>query len=430
MKERIAIIDGIRTPFCKAGGCLKKTGADDLGAYAIKGLLLKSDFPAQEVDELIFGNVAQPPDASNVARVAALKAGLPLSLPAYSVQRNCASGMESVTTATDKLLAGKAQVLIAGATESMSQIPLLFNHKMTHFFTQLFKAKTIGQKLSALFSFRPSFLKPVIALEQGLTDPISGLIMGSTAEVLAREFKITREEQDLFSLHSHQKAVTATQNGTLQEEIAPIPVAPRYDHFQSEDDSPRANQSLEALQKLRPYFEKDTGTVTVGNACQVTDGAAALLLMKESTAKEKNLAPLGYLLDYAYAGLECERMGLGPVYATAKLFGKNKFQLSDFDLIEMNEAFAAQVIANERAFASPHFSKQYLGRQSPLGEIDSSRLNVNGGAIALGHPVGATGTRLILTLLKELKRRQQNLGLATLCIGGGQGAALALEVAS
>lgn len=428
MKERIAIINGIRTPFCKAGGLLKDFGADDLGAMVTKELLIRNNIPIEEIDEVIFGNVAQPPNAANISRVIALKAGLPTSIPAYTVQRNCASGMESITSAANKILAGEAEIILAGATESMSQIPFLFSKKMVHFFLRLLKSKTLTQKLSSLASFRPSFLKPIIGLEEGLTDPICGMIMGSTAEILSREFKISREEQDIYALKSHQRATLAIKEGRLAEEILPIPLAPYYKSFQEEDDGPRPDLSLEDLAKLKPYFDPIAGSVTVGNSCQITDGAAAVVVMRESKAKEMNLPVIGYLHSYAYAALPGEKMGLGPAFATSKLLEKNLFTIDDFQLIEMNEAFATQILANEQAFKSDEFAKKYLKRDKALGEIDHEKLNVNGGAIALGHPVGCTGIRLILTLLKELSRRKQNLGLATLCIGGGQGAALALEV--
>lgn len=428
MKERIAIIEGIRTPFCKSGGVFKELSADDLGAIAVKELLVRTEFPVNEIDELIFGNVAQPVNAANIARVIALKAGLPESLIALTVHRNCASGMQSITTAANKIMALESEVIIAGGTESMTQIPLLFGRKMTEFFLKLFKAKTFTKKIQALASFRLGYLKPVVGLEQGLIDPVCGLNMGMTAEVLAREFHVTRQEQDEFALLSHQRAVKTSEGGTMAEEIVPVPIPPAYEEVQKVDDNPRSNQTPEALQKLRPYFDRRTGSVTVGNSCPITDGAAAVLVMKESKARQMGLSPIGYLKDYAYAALEGYRMGLGPVYATSKLLDKTGLTMKDFDLIELNEAFAAQVIACERAFESDNFSKDFLNRDKALGEIGRDRLNVNGGAIAIGHPVGTTGTRLVLTILKELRRRNRNLGLATLCVGGGQGAALVLEV--
>ena len=428
-QERIAIIDGHRTPFCKAGGSLKSAQADDLGAYVIKELAIRLDYPVDKIDEVIMGNVSQPIHASNVARVAAIKGGIPPTVPAYTVHRNCASGMEAITTAANKILADQADVILAAATESMSNIPLIYNEKMTTFFAHLMKSKTLGQKLKTMASFRPAFLKPIIGLKMGLTDPTCGLIMGSTAEILARDFHITREEQDAFSLESHKRAAAAIRDGRLAEEIIPVSNAGKHTKMLSEDEGPRFDQTIEALTKLKPYFERKTGTVTVGNSSQVTDGAAATLLMKESKAKELGLEPLGYLRHYAYAGLEGKRMGLGPVYATSKLLRRSGINFKDFQLMEINEAFAAQVIGCVRAFASDDFAKKELGRDRAIGDIDSQILNVNGGAISLGHPVGATGIRIVITLLKELRRREQNLGLATLCIGGGQGAALALEVA-
>ncbi|OVE74133.1 acetyl-CoA acyltransferase [bacterium B17] len=429
MKKRLAIIDGIRTPFCHANGKLKDLQADDLGAIAIKELLLRTSFPEKEIDEVIVGNVCQPVHAANVARITALKAGLPTDLIAHTVHRNCASGMQSITAGANKILAGEAEVILAGGIESMSNVPLLFGRKMTDFFMHLFKAKTPIQKLQTVLSFRMHFLKPIIGLEVGLSDPICGMNMGQTAEVLSREFHVSRDEQDEYALMSHQRAVAATKDGKLDEEIVPVPIPPKYKSVQEIDDGPRPQQTMEQLQKLRPYFNRKTGTVTVGNACSITDGAAMVILTTEEKAKKLGYEPLGYLTDYTYAALDGSRMGLGPVYSTAKLLKKTGMKMSDFKLVELNEAFAAQVIANEKAFSSKEFAERHLGQASPVGELSRDILNVNGGAIALGHPVGTTGTRLVLTLLKEMRRRNEQVGLATLCIGGGQGAALALEVA-
>ena len=430
MAERIAIIDGLRTPMCKSGGAFKNIEADDLGAYVVKELVARTELPLGEIDEFIFGNVSHPVHAANISRVIALKSSLPTNLIAHTISRNCSSGMDAITSGIEKMLCGEAKVILAGGTESMSNIPLLYNKEMTNFFLKIFRAKTFPQRLGALFSFRPRFLKPVVGLTQGLTDPISGLIMGLTAEVLSREFLVTREEQDEFALRSHQKACQAIQEGRLAEEIVPVVIGPDYKKVQYHDDGPRPQQTIEALRKLKPYFDRRTGSVTVGNSCQVTDSAAAVFIMRESKAKSMGYKPLGYVRGYAYAALEPHRMGLGPAYATAKLLEKTNYTVKDFDLIELNEAFATQVIANERAFASDAFAKTYLSRSKALGEIDPDRLNVNGGAIALGHPVGMTGTRLVITLIKELRRQNKNLGLATLCVGGGQGGAMALEVES
>jgi acetyl-CoA acyltransferase len=428
MKERIAIIDGIRTPMDKAGGKLKDISADELAVYVVREIILRTGIDPSSIDELIFGNVAQPATAANIARVIALKSGLPINVPAYTVHRNCASGMESITTSANKILAGQAKIIIAGGTESMSNIPFLFNRKMTDFFKETAKAKTFLKKAGLFLRLRPSFLKPDIGILQGLTDPVSGLIMGLTAEVLAKEFQITRSMQDEFALLSNTKALRAIKEGILQQEILPVPLTPSYKEIITADNGPRENQSIAALAKLQPYFDRKNGTVTVGNSCPLTDGAAAVILMSENRAKEMNLEPLGYLKDYAYASLEPERMGLGPAYATAKLFNKTGMTMRDIDLVEINEAFAAQVIANEIAFPSLEFAKKYLNRTTSLGELNRDITNINGGAIALGHPVGMTGTRLVIHVLKELRRRKKNTGLATLCVGGGQGASLLLEV--
>ena len=261
----------------------------------------------------------------------------------------------------------------------------------------------------------------------GLTDPICGQLMGDTAENLAKEFKITRQEQDEYALKSHQKACKAQEDGFFNNEIISL-VLSKNNRVVSQDNGPRVDQKLDNLKKLRPYFDRHYGTVTVGNACPITDGAAMMVLMKESEAKNRGLDVLGYIKAYEYAGLEPSRMGLGPVYATAKLFKKTGITLKDIDAIEMNEAFAAQIIANVRAFSSVEFSKRCLNQSDPLGDIDMDTLNMHGGAIALGHPVGATGARLLITLLHTLKRINKNCGLATLCIGGGQGASFIVEV--
>ena len=428
MKERIAIIDGLRTPIAKAGGKLKKIQAESLGAHIVQELVLRVGIPYSDYDEVIMGNVSQPGHAANVARVIALKAGFPDSTIAYTVHRNCASGMESITSGAEKIAAGTGEIYLCGGVESMSNIPLLFGKDMRMFFEQLFASKTIGQRLAVLSHFRPKHLKPVIGLMQGLTDPISGMLMGSTAEILAQDFGINREEQDEFALNSHLKAEEARAKGIFAQEIAPIIYDASRGKIMEHDDGIREGQSMQALGKLRPFFDKKNGTVTAGNSSQISDAAGAVVLMSESKAKEMGLEPLGFLRDFAYAGLDPKRMGLGPIYATSKLFNQNKMNLKDIELIELNEAFAVQVMANQKAFASKQYAKEHLGRSSALGEIDENILNVNGGGVALGHPVGMTGTRLVIHTLKELRRQNKQTGLATLCIGGGQGASLLLEV--
>ncbi len=430
MSEAVAIIDGYRTPFAKAGTELKDLQADHLGAAICRELLARSPLQRQDIDEVIFGNVIQPAHAANIARVIALKCGLPVSIPACTVHRNCASGMEAITTAAERILSGRLTCALAGGAESMSNAPLLFGPAMTDFFGKLMRAKSAFEKLKILSSFRLSYLKPVITLQLGLTDPVCGMSMGITAENVARDFNITRLQQDQWALESHQRAAAAVKAGRLQPEIIPLSAGSRFDKIIGEDNSIRAEQNLASLQKLRPYFDPLCGTVTVGNACPVTDGAAAVSLCSSAHAHEKQLKPLGWLRDWAVAGLDGSRMGLGPVHATAILLDRNGWSMNDFDLIEINEAFAAQFLGCEIAFASDDYAKAKLNRSVKVGAIDRDRVNVNGGAIAIGHPVGATGARLVITILHELKRRGLQRGLATLCIGGGQGMALALEVNS
>ncbi|MDA0902586.1 MAG: thiolase family protein, partial [Proteobacteria bacterium] len=297
MQERIAIIGGLRTPFGKAGGVFKNIGADDLGAKIVRELIARTGIDVNVIDEVIIGNVANPGNAANISRVIALKAGLPKSIPAYTVHRNCASGMEAVTTAANKILAGEAEVILVGGAESMSNIPLLFGKKMTNLFANLFKAKTLIQKLSVISSFRPSFLKPIVGVVQGLTDPVANMIMGCTAEVVAKKFKVTRKEQDEFALESHIRAEKAIESGIFKEEIIPIySQDAKGGKMIDEDEGVRKGQNIAALEKLNPYFEKGTGTVTVGNSSQITDGAAAMIVMKESKVKELGLESqvLGY----------------------------------------------------------------------------------------------------------------------------------------
>ena len=425
--ERIAIVNGFRTPFLKAGSQFKGIDADDLGVYPLKETFLRSNVSPDEIDEVIVGCCGQPAHAANVGRVIALRAGIPKEVPAITVHRNCASGMEAISTGAQRLLLGDADIVATVGVESMSNYPLMFGQKMKEFFEQLSRAKTLAQRLKVLSSFRLKNLKPVIALQLGLTDPVCNLIMGHTAENISREFKITRKEQDQFSLDSHLKALEAQVAGRFDDEIIPVQIPYKYDQTITSDNGPRDGQTIDALQKLRPFFDRKLGTVTVGSSSQLTDGSGACLLMRESTAKERGITPLGYLTGYAYSGCEPRVMGMGPTYASHRLFRKHNITMSDIDLVEINEAFAAQVLGNVRAFESEAFAKSELNDSQPLGEIPMEKLNVNGGAIALGHPLGASGQRIVMTLLYELHRREQQRGLATLCVGGGQGGAFFLE---
>ena len=422
--NRVAIIDGIRTPFCKMGTEFKNLDAQELGRVATRELLERTGIDTRQIDEVIFGNVSQPADAANIARVIALLSGIPKTVPAYTVHRNCASGIEAAVQAAMKIQLDHGGCYIAGGTESMSSIPFYLSKELKEILTNLSRAKTFPQKLQALSRIRPAYLKPRVGLEMGLTDPICGMIMGSTAEVLAKEFGITREEQDAFALESHLRAVRG--KAALHEEIVPVIAPPQYTSAVEHDNGPREGQTLEALAKLRPYFDRRSGTVTVGNSSQVTDGAAALLITSDQKAKELGLKPLGFIRACAFAGVEPHRMGIGPAHAIPQVLKKAGMRLKDIQAIEINEAFAVQVLACLKALESPAFAEEF-GYEGFTGVIDRNILNVNGGAVALGHPVGTTGARLILTMLKHMRRHDLNAGVVSLCVGGGQGAAVVLE---
>lgn len=423
----VVIIDGIRTPFAKAGTKLRDVHASELGRVAMKETIARANLDVNTIDEVILGNAGNPSDAVNIARVVALNSGIPKTISSFTVHRNCASALEAVSSGYERIKSGTEDEVLVGGTESMSQMPLLFSQKFADVFAAMAGAKSIGGKLAALSKLKLKYLAPRISIMEGLRDPFTGMMMGDTAELLAKEFKISRRQQDEFALRSHQKAVEAMKAGRMKEEIAPVYIPPKFKDVLTEDIGPRDGQSLEALGKLKPFFDKKTGTVTVGNSCPITDGAAVLLLMSREKAQKLGFKPIATIKGYSFAGLEPERMGLGPVYATAKLLKRLGMKFSDIGLIELNEAFAAQVIACEKAFASKSFAQEKLGLSEAVGEVDPNKLNVNGGAIALGHPVGATGARLVLTLMKEMQRRKTQFGLATLCIGGGQGGAMILE---
>ena len=420
---RLAVLAGVRTPQAKAFGALQSFNATQLAQHAVTATLDRASLKPHDVDETIFGNVATPADSANIARVIALKSGIPQDRIAHTVNRNCASGMESLIQGWHILRECRARIVLAGGTESMSNIPLLardsFKHKLMH----LARSRSTWQRLKALSKLRLRDLKPIAGLELGLTDPTCGMNMAQTAELLAQEFGITREQQDAFALASHQKAHEAGERCFMSGEIAALKNASKVLKL---DTGPRKTQSMEQLAKLRSITSRD-GTVTPGNSCPLTDGATAMLLSLPDVAHELEIEPLGYVTGYAIAGCDPRRMGLGPVYATAKLLKEQNLQMQDFDLIEINEAFAAQVLACLKAMESSNFAKQHLGQSGAVGEIDPEKLNIHGGAIALGHPLGATGSRLVLTLLRALKEKGLQRGMATLCVGGGQGMAVMVE---
>ncbi len=423
--KKIAIVSGIRTPFIKAWTLFSRLPAQKLGAICINELIQKTEFDPRKVDEVIMGCVGQPIDAANVARVISLYAGIPKDKKAYTVNRNCASGFESVTSAAEKIWAGVDSIVIAGGAESMSEAPFLFSRETARLLLKLQRARTFADRLKVILEVRPRHFKPISALQLALTDPVCGLNMGQTAEVVARKFGISREQQDQFALESHQRVQAARER--LREEIMPVALPPEYEKWARDDNGVRENQTMEALAKLKPVFDRRTGTVTAGNASQITDGACALLIMEEEQARALGYEVLGTLRAYDYVGLEPSEMGMGPAFAIEKVLRKAKMKLSDIGLFEINEAFAAQVIASVEALDSASFAKENFSSGQPVGAIPYDKLNVNGGAIALGHPVGVSGSRLILTCLMEMKRRSLATGLVSLCVGGGQGGALILE---
>jgi acetyl-CoA acetyltransferase family protein len=418
------IISAIRTPFARAGSSLAGLDAVDLGKAAVSALLARTGLDPQAVDETIFGCVGQPAHAQNIARVIALRAGLPEARPAMTVHRNCASGLEALTTAHAKMCGGHGEVFIVGGTESMSNTPLYFSRRAADKFGLLGKARSLGQKLGAMTAFRPADFAPIIGLQLALTDPVVEMNMGETAELLAREYKINREMQDAFALRSHQRALAAAPR--LQAETSPLYVMGRGVEPVLTDNGVRDDSSLEKLARLKPLFDRHHGTVTAGNSSQITDGAVALLVASEEAVKRHGWQPLGRLVDYAYTGCDPRRMGLGPVRAMDAVLHRTNQKLSDMDHVEINEAFAAQVLAVLQCLKDPASARR-AGLEAPLGEIPDEVLNPRGGAIALGHPVGATGARLVLTALDQLHESKGRHALVSLCIGGGQGGAAILE---
>ena len=438
----VVIVEGKRTPFAKSGTKLSKVHPAELGKVALQELIASTNLDVNLIDEVIIGNTGNPADAVNISRVVALNAGVPKKTSAYTVHRNCASALESISQGFEKIRSGTMDVIVAGGTENMSQLPVMLPQKFQDLFAKLFAAKGPSQQLPILMQLMKADFKktlamltgntrdayfPIAAVMQGLTDPFVGINMGQTAEILAKEWMISREQQDRYSLRSHQFAVKAAKEGKMKGEIVPFPIPPDYKETLLEDIGPRESQTIEALAKLKPFFDKKTGTITAGNSCPITDGAAMTLLMSREKAQSLGYKPIAKIRGYGFAGLDPERMGLGPVYSTPVALKRSGLTMKDIGLVELNEAFAAQVLACQKAFDSDDYGKDKLGLSGKVGEIRDEIMNVNGGAIALGHPVGATGTRIVITLAKEMKRRNVQFGLATLCIGGGQGGAMIIE---
>lgn len=423
-ENTVYVVDGSRTPFLKARGRPGPFHAVDLAIAAARPLLLRQNFAATAFDQVILGCVAAGPNEANIARVAALRLGCGEKVPAFTVQRNCASGMQALDSAFHDIAAGRSDLILAGGVEAMSHSPLLFKEAMVHWLADFNSAKTMLEKAKVIVQLRAHFFSPIISLIRGLTDPVIGFSMGHTAEEIAHRFSISRQQMDAYAVQSHQRLHAAHEAGYLDEiEVAYDSQGKFYDH----DDGVRADSSVEKLAKLKPVFDKIFGAVTAGNSAQITDGAAWLILASEKSVKKYNLPVLGKITDSEWAGLAPSQMGLGPAHAIAPLLKRHKLSIKDIDYWEINEAFAAQVLAVKEALNDKKYCQEALNLSAAMGEIASERLNVDGGGVSIGHPVGASGARIVLHLLHVLKRTQSKRGVASLCIGGGQGGAMMIE---
>ncbi len=423
-KRDIYIVDGSRTPQLKARGRPGPFSASDLAVTAGRALLVRHEFDLGELDEVILGCVNPSENESNIGSVVALRLGIPQTVPAWTVQRNCASGMQALDSAAHNIASGQSNLVLAGGVEAMSRSPLLFNSAMVNWFSDLMMSKTVWQKLKTFTKFRLGNLKPVIALLRGLTDPVVGLNMGQTAENIAARFGISRQQMDSFAVDSHHRLAAAHDAGYLDEiEVLYDAKGKYYDH----DDGVRPDSSVEKLAKLRPAFDRKYGSVTAGNSAQITDGASFLLLASEEAVKKHNLPVLAKIVDTQWAGLDPAVMGMGPVHAMTPILNRQGLSIDDIDYWEINEAFATQVLGNIEAWKDDEYCKTELGQEKAVGEIPHERLNIDGGGVSLGHPVGASGARIVLHLAKVLKRNNAKRGMASLCIGGGQGGAMLIE---
>ncbi|MFC1748639.1 acetyl-CoA C-acetyltransferase [Pseudomonadota bacterium] len=420
----VYIVDGARTPFLKAAGKPGPFTASDLAVAAARPLLMRQSFEPSHLDEVILGCVMPGPDEANIARVAALRLGCDKSVPAWTVQRNCASGMQALDCAYSNISSGRSDLVLAGGVEAMSHAPVLLNNHMVNWLAGWSRARSAGQKMTALSQLRGKHLVPIIGLLRGLTDPIVGLSMGQTAEILAQRFNIDRETMDMFAVESHHRLAKAQDEGLLSEIEALYGTnGKHYLH----DDGLRRDSDITKLAKLRPVFDRNFGRVTAGNSAQVTDGAAMLILASESAVKEHQLPVMGRIVDSEWAGLDPSQMGLGPVHAMTPILKRKRWKLSSVDYWEINEAFATQVLACIEAWKDKDYCGNELASRTPIGEIDRNTLNVDGGGVSIGHPVGASGARIVLHLLHVLERNNAKRGIASLCIGGGQGGAMAVE---
>jgi acetyl-CoA C-acetyltransferase len=418
------VVDGARTPFLKARGRPGPFSASDLAVAAGRALLARQPISPEEIDEVILGCAMPSPDESNIGRIVALRLGCGNHVPGFTVMRNCASAMQALDSAARNIWLGRADLVLAGGTESMSRAPILFNDDMVNWLADLARAKAPLDKALHITRLRPKHFAPVIALVKGLTDPIVGMNMGQTCEVIADRFGITRKEMDRFAVQSHLRLAAAFDDGRMDEVVALYDPAGRA---HEEDDGMRRDSNAEKLATLKPFFDRRVGQVTAGNSSQITDGAAVLLLASETAVKKHKLEVLGTIEDCEWAALDPAEMGLGPAHASAPLLQRHGLGLDDIDTWEINEAFAGQVLACLAALDDADYCREHFGLDAPLGRIDEARLNVDGGAIAAGHPVGASGARIVLHALKVLERQGGGTAVATLCIGGGQGGAMLLK---
>ena len=423
-RRRVYVVDGARTPFLRAQKGLGPFTGSDLAVNAGRPLLLRQPFGADAFDEVIVGAAMPSADEANIGRVVSLRLGCGEKVPAWTVMRNCASGLQALDSAAVNILAGRSSLVLAGGTDAMSHAPLLYGPAMVNWLAQWYGAKSLGRKAGLAVKFRLSNLAPVIAILRGLTDPIAKISMGSTAEIVAERFGITRTMMDEFAVESHRRTAFAQDNGRIPE-VEPMfgPDGKVY----AADDGVRRDSSAEKLAKLKPVFDRTYGNVTAGNSSQVTDGAAMLVLASGDVVDEYALQPLGRIVDTQWGALDPSEMGLGPVHAITPLLMRHGLTWNDIDAAEINEAFAAQVLGCLAAWESDEYCREHFGLERAFGRLDPSKLNVDGGAIAIGHPIGASGARVVLHALKVLERTGGKRAVASLCIGGGQGGAMLLE---
>ncbi len=422
---RVAIVDGCRIPFVKSGTHYRDMDVVDMAGVTAAELVTRSGVAPDEIDLSIFGVVIQSVKAPNLGREVVFRASLPSTIPGTTVNLACASSNRAITSGAEAILTGQVDVVLAGGAESLSNVPILFSKSASRKLLAFSKARTAGQRLSVISKVRPRDLVPVA---QAIAEYTTGMSMGQAAEKMAKENGISRRSQDEIALLSHQRAAAATADGRFDRQIVTTFPQPGHDQAVFRDTGVRDDSSMEALSSLKPVFDRRYGTLTAGNSSPLTDGASAVLLMSEERTRDLGLEPLGYLRSFAYASLDpASQLLQGPAYAAPMAMEKAGLGLNDLDLIEMHEAFAAQILSNMKAFASPRFARDELGKSRPLGEVDLDKFNVNGGSIAIGHPFGATGARVTMQLLYELQRRQQNLGLLTVCAAGGVGFAMVVE---